>query len=48
MRSQNIVAHMAIETSVLLTLLKYMAMIKFNRAIYLQIQIAQMAVPENI
>ena len=48
MRSQNIVAHMAIETSVFLTLLKYKAMIKFNRAIYLQIQIAQMAVPENI
>ena len=39
---------MAIETSVFLILLKYMAMMKFDRAKYHQIQIAQMAVLKNI
>ena len=39
---------MAIETSVFSILLINMAMMKFNRAIYFKIQIAQMAVLENI
>ena len=40
---------MAIETSqFFFILLIYMAMMQFNRVIYLQIQIAQMAVLENI
>ena len=45
----NLVAHMAIETSQFFSIwLKYMATIKFNQAIDLQIWIAQMAVLENI
>ena len=48
MRSWNLVAHMAIETPQFFVSLKYMATTKFNRAIDLQIGIAQMAVLENI
>ena len=39
---------MGIETSVFLIPLKYMTMIKYNRAIDIQIEIAQLAVLENI